>query len=179
MSDDIPEGPSIFTDFGIPTEQDWDAIIGEPPEWYFPLVGRIAVATGGLEREMAQTALHLLAWPEGQGGDLAFWLHSNGRLRTLLDAAKGLNADFDRLVTELPDAWSLRNQVVHVATGWNDWEGPDEPSGWHYDHPRSKQPVYLDSPATRPALQKVLETITDLDRRVWDLYRSLSEDAAP
>ena len=154
-------------------DYDWDALIGEPPEWYFPLVGRVAVATGGLERRFAQAALRLLDWPPDRGGELTFWLFSSTRLRTLLDAAHGLRPDFDELAKGLHRAWTLRHRVVHVATGWHDWDAPDEPSGWHYEHPRSGERVYLDAADARPALEQVLATITSLDQRVWEFYESL------
>jgi len=183
MSEETPDVPSVWDEFKVVPvpnyeDLDWDAIIGEPPEWYYPLVGKVAVTMGGLERSFAETALFILKWPSDRGGHLTFWLQSTARLRTLLAAAKGLLPEFDSLVKELDQAMAHRNEVVHVSTGWHDWEEPDAPSGWHYEHPRTGQRVYLDAPDTKPALERALATIADLDGRVWRLYRSLLEPPA-
>jgi hypothetical protein len=85
----------------------------------------------------------------------------------------GLSADFDALAKELNKAWESRNQIVHVATGWHDFESPDEPSGWHYENPRSRSRVYLGDPGTQPALERVLASIVDLDDRIWQLYMAM------
>lgn len=184
MSDEKPDVPvdwaDPFVDLPSNDDFDFDAMVGEPPEWYFPLVGRVAVATGGLERTAARAALHLLGWSETRGGELGFWISSSARLRTLLDAAKGISSEFDALAKELTkQAWESRNQIVHVATGWHDWESPDEPSGWHYENPRSGSRVYLDDPGTRPALERVLATIVDLDDRMWKQYLAMVEPVEP
>jgi hypothetical protein len=186
MSENAPEViPSVWDDDLIPdlgdgngADFDWDAVIGDPPEWYYPLVGRVAVTTGGLERRFAQAALQLLGWTSDTGGDLAFWLASSAKLTTLLSAAKGLHPSLDDLARELPPAWRSRNEIVHVSTGWHDWDEPGEPSGWHYEHPRTGKTVYLDQPGTRPAMERALATIADLDQRVWELYVSLVQPSS-
>jgi hypothetical protein len=156
------------------TPEDWDAVIGEPPDWYFPLVGRIAVATGGLERRLAETALRLLGWPQERGGDLFYWLESSARLGTLLGRAQGGSPAFDDLSERLPTMRGKRNEAVHVATGWHDWDSPEEPSGWHYEHPRSRTRVYLNAQA-QAALERVLKESSDLDQQVWNLFVSLGD----
>lgn len=168
MSDDSA-WDEAFTSFD---PADWEDIIGEPPDWYFPLIGRIAIATGGLERRYADTALRLLGWSQERGGDVYYWLSSTSRLKTLLGAANGLSPTFDELARESNKAWEKRNAAVHVATGWHDFEAPDQPSGWHYEQPRSKKRVYLNNGA-REALEAILASIEDLDQRVWTLYLSL------
>lgn len=179
MIDETPDPPVDWGDpfVDLPSDHDFDigAYIGEPPEWYLPLVGRVAVATGGLERTATRAALHLLGWSATRGGDLGFWISSSGRLRTLLDAAHGLSMEFDALARELNKAWESRNQIVHVATGWHDFESPDEPSGWHYENPRSRSRVYLNDPGTQPGLERVLASIVDLDDRMWRLYMAMVE----
>lgn len=173
------ELPSVWDEVGAFLDSannlDWDTIVGEPPEWYYPLVGKVAVATAGLERRLAETALHLLQWPADSGGNVSFWLSSSTQLRTLLRAAPGLLPEFDQLAAELRTAWKQRNEVVHVSTGWDDWEAPEDPSGWYYEHPRSGQRVYLDEPSIKPQLERVLHGIAALDQRVWDLCQSLRQ----
>ena len=134
------------------------------------------VPSGGLERTAAVAALNLLGWTAtGKGGQLGFWLGTTPRLDTLLDAAKGLSSEFDALVSELRSARGSRNQIVHVATGWHDWESPDEPSGWHYENPRSGSRVYLGDPGTRPALERALASIEGLDDRLWGWHIARTE----
>lgn len=175
MSQDESEWSSLWDEVTSEADFDWDSIIGEPPEWYYPLVGRVAVATGGLERRLAEAALKLLAWPQARGGDLTFWSSSSGRLRTLLDAARGLSSEFDGYASELPAASAMRNKIVHVATGWHDWEEPLEPSGWHYLNPKDGNRVYLDNRDTRPAMEAALAVIEGLDGRVWGFNLRLSQ----
>ena len=80
MSDHESDAPSLWDRAGelLPRieddDDDWDALIGEAPEWYYPLDGRVAVATGGLDRRFARASLRLLDWPPDRGGDLTFWL---------------------------------------------------------------------------------------------------------
>src|SRR4051812_37840266 len=174
MSDDLDGGPSLWDQFWESSETPEEDYIGEPPDWYYPLVGKIAVATGGLERRFAQTAVRLLEWRPNAGGDVSFWLSSGQNLRTLIGAAKGLDPGFDALAGGVSTAWRRRNEIVHVSTGWHDWDSPDEPSGWHYEHPRSSRRVYLTA-AAKGALEQALEEILALDQRVWDLYISLVE----
>lgn len=116
---------------------------GEEPAWYYPLVGKVAIAAGNLEHEAVAAALCLHQGMTWGSRDLSFWLSSTTRMDTLFQLLKGTHPQFDALVSELPDARRRRNAIVHVAVGWHEFASEQDPGGWHYMNARDGSTVYL------------------------------------
>lgn len=143
-------------------------IMGEPPDWYYPLVGRVATETGLLEHWVVMTALHLAERPDTDS-EAAFWSSENGRIRILLDLVKGKDEYFDKLARRLlQEAAVRRNRIVHATVMWADVDDPNGPHGWYAHHPRSG-PQWL-TPEAQEAMVVDLQFIQQASSEIFAEY---------
>jgi hypothetical protein len=168
MSDDEVDWP----DLGDFSPEEWAAYVGAPPDWYYPLVGRVATRMGLAERLTAEAALELHQ-PSYTFRDVIFWLESSHRLEVLTKLVSGRNGPLDELVRQLGPARARRNAIVHVWVGWHDTEDPIDPAGWHFVYPRSGKHVYLNQEEAQASMEADLNYIDDLVDRLSKLLNDL------
>lgn len=122
-----------FVDWPEMTPEQLDVYIGTPPGWYYALVGRIATVMGGIEQDMVELAYEFVQ-PQYNYYEVLEQLESAATMKALFKRVG--DGRFAVLLGRFWEARQRRDALVHVFVAWHDYEGPDEPAGWHFVNPR-------------------------------------------
>lgn len=124
------------------TPEDIDLLVGNPPDWYYLLIGKISAEMGLLESWTVRCAFHLHYDRAPNADEERFWLALPRRIATLVELAQKVESkDFASALQSSQDAATRRNRAVHALVNWSDERGG---SGWGALHPRSGREVELD-----------------------------------
>lgn len=162
-------------DYEYPSE---DELVGQPPEWYFKHVGRLATRAVLLEFHMAYVVIQLqdTSATVSERAVRALVADHDHTLVKRVRAAK----DKDRRVAPLVERWlSLRlerDKFVHALLWWFDWDDDTLPDGWEAHHERTGTRLAM-TEATRNMVRRTIEGTDALIRDVVELSMNLDVEA--
>jgi hypothetical protein len=146
----------------------------EPPEWFYPLVGRVAVETSSLEYHMARCALQLARGTVPTNEQVYCYIGSAKSLDKLLREVKGDTA-FAELRDEFYEAKNKRNIIVHSVLWFDEGDGPPF-DYWEQYHPKTGRRTILDMKTNRVRMEADFDEIAALCTRAFELSKKLGEE---
>lgn len=124
MFDPLLDPPEI-------SDEEWDRIIGSPPEWFYPLIGEVAVEAVRVDYYLVMAGLQLVSGRcDSCGGpacgeqpshkEVLVHLRGPSKIRDVLESVKGRSEAFDAARKERDRLAEQRNSIVHAVVQWGD-----------------------------------------------------------
>jgi hypothetical protein len=172
------------------TSEEWDAYVGTPSEWFYSLLGRVAVEAVRVDYYLVAVALQLVKGTPPTQQAILDALMANGRIHKAIDAARGASAAFNAAAEEAEQLRHRRNRYVHGVVEWGEvaimhkdprtgrWE-ESVGEGWYQQDPkpviRGEKRLRPSSPITNDLKAEMEQTLADLQalsHRVFELGNS-------